>query len=223
MQRLLLVLGQRKYNFGVIEMLSVKLQLSHLKRTVVVNDAQRIIVRAHLKPVDVRENALSAETETTFALFIAIIAPYGKVVEHLRQSKSRLVVGELYLTLVEELDHNLDIGRLVIAPEHVLQKLAYNGLSGIVLGDTVYVYSASAGIHIVEIVLEGIAVDRARFQFLLNIVDDRLHTLLVARCISLKKIAEQLFHCFIALAHYLRLVSPRFYNHRIGSARWSHK
>lgn len=202
MKRLLFVFGKRENNLCVVELLSVELKLAHFKCSLVVYNAQRICIRAHFEPIDVGENALCTKTEASLAFSVAVVASYGKVVEHLLQIEACFVVGELYLSLVEELNHHLDVRLVVIAAENVLQKLTDNRLARIILCKSRHIDSAAAGIHIVEIVFEQVAFKLSRTNFPVNFADNGFHTVLVAGSIFLEKIAEQLFYCFIALTHY---------------------
>ena len=85
----------------------------------------------------------------------------AEVIEHLLQCEACLIVCKLYLTLVEELYHYLDIALVVVAPEYVLKQLAYDGFARVVAYHAGNIYRASAGVHIVEIVLERSAVSFA--------------------------------------------------------------
>ena len=184
------------------EVLPVKLQLANLESAVVVYDTQRVIIRAHLEPINIREYALCAQAEATLALFIALVSADRQIVEHLLEIESRLVVGELYLPLVEELDHDFDVGIVIIAPERVLQQLSYDRLSRVVLKDIVYVCRASSGELVVEVILKRRAVKLSVFQLLLDIGNDRSRALFITGGVAFKKITKQLFNCIIAFAHY---------------------
>ena len=129
---LLIRLVQREHYLGVLELFSRKLQLAHLEHSAVVHNAELVVVRAHLEPVYVRENALGAETESAFAVLALLASADREVIEHLLQREACLVVCELYLTLVEELYHYLDIALVVVAPEYVLKQLAYDGFARVV-------------------------------------------------------------------------------------------
>jgi len=89
---LLIRLVQREHYLGVLELLSRKLQLAHLEHSAVVHNAELVVVRAHLEPVYVRENALGAETESAFAVLALLASADGEVIEHLLQCEACLIV-----------------------------------------------------------------------------------------------------------------------------------
>ena len=70
---LLVSLVQCEHYLGVLELFCGELQLAHLEGAAVVHDAELVVVGAHLEPVDVRENALGAQTETSLAV-LALLA-----------------------------------------------------------------------------------------------------------------------------------------------------
>ena len=200
-QLLLILLVQCEHDLSVLELRRGKLKLAHLEGAAVVYHTQGVVIRTHLEPVNIREHALRTKTETSLALLVAVVSADGEVVEYLLKRESRFVVCQLDLSLVQELDHHLDVVLFVVAAAYVLKKLSDDGLPGVVVHHSSDIYRASARIHVVEVILERRTVNLAGIEHRLDLLEYLVHALPVAGSVALKEVTKELFDLLVVFAH----------------------